>query len=267
MESDRSFLRAACLWSMAALLALAAAPGAAEVIYDSQGFEGFAEDVLHGQDGWEAWAVGSDGAIEPEVIYLDADDNQVVLLAVGDYEYDASHMVRVLPELIGVYEQVTVSFDILRFTPLPDTPDQQNLWWLWDSPASGGADPTPVYGLQWDIDGATYPFYQYTGNRPTVSDSFANVTMTWDFTTQLAACWYDGALVGENQAIVDISSLIGWKIWLAHDAATPGDPSDDCDYAFIDNFIVTGEPVPEPASLTLLAAVGGPLLLRRRRRG
>jgi hypothetical protein len=167
---------------------------------------------------------------------------------------DSSEMtVEGLGNLLESYNKLRVSFSIYR-TGSPDT--DQNLWWYWLD------NGRPTYGLQWDL-GGTMPNGWNPGasSTPTVFGTYTEVDMIWDMTTAKAYSWYNGIHVDDGIPITDITALTGWGIRLTHDASD----SEVGDIAYIDNFRISGEPVPEPATMVI---VGGGLLamLARRRR-
>ncbi|MDW8291359.1 MAG: PEP-CTERM sorting domain-containing protein [Armatimonadota bacterium] len=226
------------------------------VWYDSGGFErpNFRPGVLNTQDGWVALGGGISGdtprvVAAPEPVL----GRQAVRLEVGDSQGDLSLMfLPIVDPLAAGYPIVIVSFDIYRVGPQ----QTQNLWWFWVD------NGVPTYGLQWDLSNQTHPFGWNPGasSVPTIFDRYVNITMKWDFTQMKAYSWYDGVMVDNGIPISGITSLTGWGIMLAHDAAT----GTGADVAWIDNFSI--HVVPEPASLAVLA--GGVLALagiRRRR--
>lgn len=244
-----------CAIALFAALAIGATTVRADVWYDSHGFESpvFSLGVLHGQDGWVSEPVGTGDwarvvkAPEPVI------GGHAVRLEVGDSQGDVSFMERSIPDPLAVgWKIVIVSFDIYRAGPR----QTQNLWWFWWDSGE------PTYGLQWDLSQHTHPFGWNPGasSVPTVFDSYANVKMVWDFKEMKAYSYYNGVLVDNGIPVSGITSLTGWSILLAHDAAT----GTGADVVWIDNFAI--HVVPEPASVVVLT--GGVLALvgyRRRR--
>lgn len=220
-------------------------------LFNSNGFEDYELGALAGQADWGGLATG--GATAPTVVTSPDPviGQKAVALRVGDVQGDSSTMGHAISLNSVANQVVTVSFDIYRPQPAQDKL-AQNLWWWWFDVGE------PTYGLQWDI-GGTLPHGWSTGagSASTVYDQYANVTMVWDMPQGKAYSWYNGVLVDDGIAISGITSLSGWTIQLAHDAA---DGSGDS-VAYIDNFVISA--VPEPASLAMLAIVT--LLLRRRR--
>ncbi len=110
-----------------------------------------------------------------------------------------------------------------------------NLWWWWWDAGS------PTYGLQWDeavgSPGGTYPFGWVDGatSLPTILDQYCNVEMTWDLENGAATCSYNGEWVCDLN-IIDIVTLTGWTLKLAHDEGD-GSGADAC---YIDNFVISG---------------------------
>lgn len=239
---------------LALCLVVASAPAANAVAwFDSGGFEGYALGALDGQNGWVGGANGTGFA--PNVVTAPHPTlgNQAVQLAVCDLQGDTSHMeIGITDPLAARYTIVTVSFDIYR------TGVVQNLWWYWWD------NGEPTYGLQWDMNQATLPhgWNPGAGSAPTVFNSYATLTMEWNFDTMKAYSWYNGALVDDGIPINGITALTGWTIYLAHDA----DTGTGADCVYIDNFVITA--VPEPGSILALASglIGlGGLAIRRRR--
>jgi len=227
--------------------------------YSANGFESFTLGDLNGQDGWDGSVTS--GGEAPRVVA--APDpvlgSKAVRLYVGDAQGDASDMHRAITPIEAVSGTVvTVSYDIYRPMPAAGMV-AQNMWWWWDDAG------TPTYGLQWDI-GGTLPngWNPGAGTAPTVYDRYANVKMVWDFTQMKAYSWYDGNIVDNGIDVSGITTLTGWAIHLAHES----DNGTGASTAYIDNFSIGVEVVPEPASLLALASglIGlGGLAIRRRR--
>ncbi len=243
-------LYTACLVALTVSAALAAG-------YSAGGFEPptFALGPLNGQDGWSAGTSGS-GAVEPWVVVWPDPvyGEQAIRLAVSGTQGSASWMEHAIPEVqVSYLKKVTVSYDIFRLNPDTD----QNLWWWWDA-------GEPTYGLQWDLNG-TFPhgWNPGAGSAPTVFGAYANLKMVWDFTTMKAYSWYNGVLVDNGIPITNITKLSGWTIYFSHDA----DSGPVGDVAWIDNFVIDVEVIPEPGSLVALATglIGFIGLARRRR--
>jgi len=251
------------------VLVIPALASAGTTWYDTFGFEpgvdptgmtpDFTQTWLAGQGNWPqataAWTgSGAGGGIAP-IVVLDplGAPSQCVELNIGDTQGDASVMdIGINDPLAAGYRVVTVSYDILRVTG----PVQNLWWWWWDS-------GEPTYGLQWDQGPSTLPngWNPGAGSAPTVLGRWANVTMTWDFTTMTASSWYDGVQVDNGIPITNITKLTGWTIQFGHDSAT-GTGSDVC---YIDNFVITVDQlVPEP-SVFLLGGLGLLALLRRKK--
>jgi hypothetical protein len=240
------------------LLALLVAPplifstASASTLYDSNGFESFAIGGINGQDGWTASGAG--GGTSPQIVTSPYPvlGTKAVLLQVPYFQGSASVINHSIPTVIPDNQTIiTVSFDIFRQTSYPLLP--QNLWWWWWDAGE------PTYGLQWDTGGSqpfgTLPYGWNPGasSTPTVFDQFTTIKMVWDFSTNQAYSWYNGALVDNGIPINNISTLSGWTINLGHDSAT-GTVSDTL---FIDNFSITSSTpqpptVPEPATMLLL---------------
>ncbi len=207
----------------------------ASILYDSNGFEGFAVGDLNGQDGWTA--EGSAGGTAPQVVTAPFPvlGTKAVLLQVPDLQGSVSMISRSIPTVIPDRQTIiTVSFDIYRQTShWPLWP--QNLWWYWWDAGQ------PTYGLQWDVAGnqpfQTLPHGWNPGASSTLTifGQYANIKMVWDFSTMRAYSWYNGALVDNGIPITDISTLSGWTIFLGHDAAT----GTSWDTVLVDNFSIT----------------------------
>ncbi len=238
----------------------------ADLIYDSAGFEGFAEGVLNGQDGWEGgWFaldpfVGVDPFIEDFGPSLGG--KSLVMdgaVAGGSFAY------REFPELVGAgYQEITVSFDIWR--PSSDAMSSHFSW-------SGFTEPEPGMGRQSSIPfdpdtntPAQYLIFPFGEDDPFVPDvvhpsaeivfdRWANLTMTWDMDVGQATAWYDGMIVGSMSIGPDVE-IGDWGFFLNGDSA----------HACIDNFVISAS-VPEPTSAVLtFIALCAPLWKRNTRR-
>lgn len=248
-KEDVRLLYAACLIVLSTGMAVAGG-------YNSFGFEAptFALGPLNGQDGWNAGA--SAGGVEPWVVVWPdpAYEKQAIRLAVSGTQGSSSWMEHAIPEVtVNNLTIVTVSYDIFRLNPDTD----QNLWWWWWDAGE------PTYGLQWDLNG-TFPhgWNPGAGSTATVFGAYANLKMVWDFTTNKAYSWYNGVLVDNGIPISNITKLTGWTIALSHDAASGAVG----DVAWIDNFVIDVQVIPEPGSILALATglIGFFGLARRR---
>jgi len=255
---------------VAMVLAIPALASAGTTWYDTFGFEpgvdptmatpDFTLTPLPGQGNWPQatgpWTGSfAGGGVIPTVVTDPLGlQGQCVELVVGDIQGDFSQMdIAINDPLAAGYQVVTVSYDILRVAG-----PAQNLWWWWFDAG------TPTYGLQWDQGPSTLPFgwNPGAGSAPTVIGAWANVTMTWDFTTMTTSSWYNGVPLDVNVSMPgDIATLTGWSIELGHDSGD-GTGSDVC---WIDNFVITvDQQIPEP-SVLLLAGLGLLALLRRKK--
>ncbi len=205
--------------------------------YDSNGFEPptFAPGSLNGQGGWTEFVSG--GGTSPQVVTAPdpVEGTQAVRLEVGDTHADYSEMDHAFSITPGPDTILTVSFDIYRIAPAEGL-RIQNLWWYW---YEYDALSTPGYGIQWDSSVATHPF-GFGASSPTVFGQWANLTMTWDFTSMTATASYNGAAVVPPTAFTwDGRPFTGYGIYLAHDS----DTGTGGDVAWIDNFVITVLPV------------------------
>jgi hypothetical protein len=245
-------------------LVLALATGmayATTTVYDSQGFESpaFTTGALDGQGGFTGGSANGGTAPVVTTTPNPTAGGQAVQLVVGDTQGDASSIdFEFAPVTVDSGTIVTVSFDIFRNAPATDKL-AQNLWWWWNDAG------TPTYGLQWDA-GSVLPF-GFDGqakSAPSVFGQFANLTQVWDFTTGKATSFYNGQAVDTNFGMSGITKLSGWGFNFAHES----DTGTGADTAYIDNFKITIEQVPEPGSMLALGSglVGLVGFVTRRRR-
>ena len=217
-------------------------PALALTIYDAHGFERpyFSQGNLDGQQGWSTVTVGS--GVEPAVVRWQGQN--AVKLQVGNVFNDASLMRIDFPQLnVRSFNDITVEFDIYRVST------NQNLGWWWDGTG------LPRFGVQWDVDASTYPlgWYYDTNKAPTVVGAWAPLKITWDFVDDIGYSWYNGQPVDIGFSHSGYTVLSSWSINLHH-AAPTGEGGRDIVY--IDNFRISGTPVPEPATLLLIGMAG-----------
>jgi hypothetical protein len=221
------------------------AAASAEVIYDSNGFEDFTVGALDGQMGFVGDTAGS--GVAPQVVDGSTDQflgTKSLRLEVPNVIGSQSVVDLPMADYKGVYETVTVSFNVFR----QDDGWNSNLWyWLRGDNAT--------YGLQWDSGGAL-PLGFGPAAIPLVLDAWEPMTITWNLETGEAEGTYDGVTHTLNQGV---NEAAGFFMYLGREN---GDETRGGEVLWLDDFVITGTLIPEPASLVLLA-LGG-LALRRR---
>ena len=225
------------------LLVILAAPAGADVIYDAHGFNNFTVGPLDGQDGWDAGYIALDPYVgtAPRIADWGGGDLGIII----EVDEFGSYMSRDVIDVIGAgYSQVTVTFDVWRFSSDPPT----TLGWYWD------ADVDEFDGWAGRQDEMTQPAAPGIATD-TIYDRFVNVHLTWDFNAMTVLALYDGLHVDTvNLAEVpDELTAFGFDMW-----APPGGG-----HACIDNLIISAAPAPAGCALLFSAAAAA---LRRRRR-
>lgn len=227
-----------------------------EVIYDSGGFEAFSLGALNGQFGWIG--AGNPGELEPQIVEPTTSNKAAMLLSSDASDTGSAMFIGFGADLAQLYTNVTVKFDIFRNAQGPIDP--QTMLWLWVD------GPDPSAGVQAD-DGYTYPLVGSSGflQAETVFDRYATLELQWDLVNGTAMGWYDNQFLG-SLAIVSTQTMSIFGMGLANLVAGTPDAT-GADFALIDNFSVTGIPVPEPASVLLIGTgMAATLALRRRLR-
>jgi hypothetical protein len=220
------------------LTGAASLAGAADVIYDSKGFEEFEGFIFDDeeQDGWTSTGVFPITWSGPP-----SKGEKSIMLRVFMAEHELSGMERDTADLLAAgYLRMTISFDIYRPRPAADWFPVLE-WGLRDQ-------GNPSFGGQWPLDAPltsrTYPFldeYDPFTNDPsvdTVVDTWATLQLRWDFQAGMAFGYYDGVLVTEKP-IEDFDSFGGFWIVGQHGGGTPD--LFTTEYVWIDNFVITAD--------------------------
>lgn len=249
------------------VLLLASSLASAEVkTFDTLGFEGYTLGDMTGQDGWYVELDGGtativDNSADPtegtKALKLTApssvDDPVNVGQLLGDYAF-ISHDVSTDP-----LKWAKVSFDIWRepgtVTISDSIYDKANMnrlhWWT-------ASTYTSIIGAQFD-DNTTYPFLMglgATNSATTVTGSFANLTVSYDFEAKTRSSWYNGVLV-DDAIPIDDDGMTGFKdIEIYYEQVSPTYQAGTFGYAaYIDNLHVEYETNPIPAAGPLLVCV------------
>ena len=249
------------------ILALSATiSSAATMRFDSYGFESGAGYTLGSINGQQGWSVVTKGAGSAEIVC--GQSGQILKLTAAGSVADSTSPTGFLtddaivihPTDPGPMKCAKVSFDVWRApgetniaqTNYANTGFNDLYWWSQDSANN--------YGVQWSMDGNTYPFGWSldAASATTVVGEFANVTLVYDFENNLRSSWYNGNKVDENIVLDEYNALNTLSdIELYYVYSSPlGTAGTYGQVAYIDNLYVEWEPatVPEPGSMLALCA-------------
>jgi hypothetical protein len=224
------------LLSIAAIKLAMSGTVVADVIYDSKGFEEFAQDFIDGETGQDGWYGFNEGLWPLVWVGPPSQGNKSVALRLHFVDFGQSGMYRFTDDLIAEgYARVTVSFDVYR---QPQGEWIGNLIWK-----CSGNNGTPRKGGQYNHEmpmvSRTYPFI-VSYDDPWVDTEFerwTTVELTWDFQTGRASGYYDGNLVG-TVPIEGLDAFLGYLLVMDVGEA----PQDfHQEWAWIDNFVITAE--------------------------
>ena len=242
------------------LLALISAVGAparaADVIFDSGGFESYTPGNIAGQDGWR------DDDLDP----LQPNTFAAIAAAPGGHgqalafqntgNTESSATVD-FSNLVGAYNYVLVSFDMLR-----EGSGANNMLWF----SATGSASTGYYGL---VQGGAAPQIMPAGyfapgdSAPVTPSQWMNISLEYDLVNGLVSAAVDGASVASNVSVGTSPTFSGWNFTDQNLGAGTGER------VFVDNLRVTAantSAIPEPATLALLALAAPLGALRRRRK-
>ena len=249
-----------------------AGPGQPVNFYNTYGFEagvdptGMTPDFVLGlpitnQGLWEAalppgWiGVTGGGGVVPTVINdpTGFGMGQVIEFVTGPVLADASGMDIFFPTVkTGIIE---IEWDMFR-TEL----NVNNFWW-W-TPDAGDY----TYGLEWDGSAAVHPFgwNPGAGSTPASLGLWDHIALEWDFNAQVVNSWVNGIPVDVNIPFGPNppQGVSGFTFVFGHDGGLPPQILT----AYVDNFHVTRDVIPEPSIFVMLATGLGGLLVYLKRR-
>lgn len=249
--------RTIALFCVLAVAALASA----DSWYDTLGFEGYNYGPINGQGvtpnvpaGWHD--ISSPSTNVAVVSGSPGGAGKTLRLQIPNIQGDTSAAEVVFAQdLRAIASDVTVEFSVYRQSDAWNS----NLWFF-----PNGTNP--AYGLQWDGGNGvsqTLPVGFGGAGVPTVMDTWTTMKVVFDFTgaNPVANGYYNGIHVSTlayNDPNAPFAQFTGWTFSLQHDEAAD---HSDTETLWVDNFKISYTPIPEPASLVLLAL--GALLRRR----
>ncbi len=135
-----------------------------------------------------------------------------------------------------------------------------NFWW-W-TPDLGDY----TYGLEWDSSLAVHPFgwNPGAGSTPASLGAWDHIALEWDFNAQVVNSWVNGIPVDVNIPFGPNppQGVSGFTFVFGHDGGLPPQILT----AYVDNFHVTRDVIPEPSIFVMLATGLGGLLVYLKRR-
>jgi hypothetical protein len=241
----------------AILLASALIPPAraADIIFDSGGFEGYALGAVAGQDGWHN---DDFDPLQPNTFASIAAaplDHGQALSFQNTGATESSATVE-FGNLVGTYNYAVVSFDMLR----EGGGANNTLWW-----SATGSSSTGYYGL---AEGGAAPgvlpvgFFAPGPSVPVEPSQWMNVRLEYDLVNGLAAARVDGTLIASGVNVGTSPAFSGWNFTDQGFGASGGER------VFVDNLTVSaanGSAIPEPSTLALMALAAPFGALRRRK--
>jgi hypothetical protein len=242
---------------LALITAIPASARAADMIFDSGGFEAYSHGDVNGQHGWRN---DDFDPLQPNtgVTIATAPDTHGNALSFENVSDTESSATVDFANLVGAYTYAFVSFDVFR-----DGDGANNdLWW-----SATGSPSTGFYGL---ASGGAAPAVLpvgYFGGAPSTGvtpSGWMNIRLEYDLVHGEATAFVNGLSVAQNVAVGVSPTFSGWNFTDQNLGAGPGQR------VFVDNLTISAAnsaPVPEPGSLWLLASAAplAMLVLRRRR--
>lgn len=240
-------------------LAVSLLPGtsarAADVIFDSGGFESYAPGDVAGQHGW----TNDDfDPLQPNTLATIAaapSGHGQALSFVNTGNTESSATVT-FGNLVGAYNYAVVSFDMLR-----EGGGANNILWF----SAVGSASTGYYGV---ADGGGAPsvlpvgYFAPGAAVPLTPSQWMNIRLEYDLVNGRASALVNGALVASGVDVGTSPVFSGWNFTDQNLGSGPGGG------VFVDNLMVTAANSPaisEPSTLVLLALAAPLGALRRRR--
>lgn len=259
------------LMGVAAVTALSAmaAQAVPSTLYDSAGFEGFADGDVVTQFGWTTYAVGGGGNSTANVITnaaLSADGNKALQIDRSGLDPDDS-ITAFYPALPATHQRyVFVEYDLRADDVNGET-------------AFGPGFGLEVYATgnnriaSFGIDAGDGSLYVDPGTGIEFYDEglqrgvYQNWFVTLDFLLEEYTVEVNGIEVLSNPFNNDIDFGAGDYLTDASFGTFNTDDgfADVVGTAYLDNYIITDNSVPEPGSIAILGIAGAGLLARRRR--
>jgi hypothetical protein len=238
------------------VFAVCAPARAADIIFDSGGFEAYAPGSVAGQNGWQN---DDFDPLQPNTLatVAAAPLGHGQALAFENTGATESSETVTFGNLVGAYSYAVVSFDVLR-----EGAGANNTLWF----SSSGSASTGYYGL---AQGGAAPgvlpvgFFATGAAVPVAPSQWMNVRLEYDLVNGLASGTVDGALVASNVNVGTSPVFSGWNFTDQALGASGGER------VFVDNLTVTagsGSAIPEPSTFALLVLAAPLVALRRRRK-